>query len=208
MAVTGHLYKLSYGGPLFTLETWSCNMHIVSTDPMTETASDFETALTAWFISSTACNNVKSKLAWIKFNEINPVTGKYLSETEADTHFLVTPAPGVGAMQESQLSLCVSFITEAARGYASKGRVFPPSGTFTLDGLSGQVTAAAALSCAQAMNSLVTTINGFGQAKVHVFSKTGQTSRQVTGIRVGRILDTQRRRRSQLVEDYQVQMQA
>lgn len=206
MAVTGHLYKLAFGGPLFTLESWSCNIHMLATSPMTETGADFEDALTAWHVGAGANHSASAKLAFIKFNEIDPVTGKYLDEANADSHFLATPPVGVGGAQDAQVSICSSWVTAVTRGYANKGRIYPPSGLTNVNTSTGQITPTQALNQAQATLSLITVINGFGEAKAVVFSKTGQVTRQITGVRVGLIPDTQRRRRSQLVEDYQVQM--
>lgn len=207
MAVAGHLYKLAFGGPLFTEEQWSCSIHILATDPMTETPESFEDALRAWFISSTASISSAAQLTWIKFNEINPVTGKYLSEIESNTFDTFAPMVGIGATGPGQNTLAISWMTAATRGLASKGRIFPPTGQLVVNMATGQVTTVIASNAAGAANSLLTVINGFGAAQVVVFSKQGQVTRTITGVRVGTIVDTQRRRRSSLKENYQAVVQ-
>jgi hypothetical protein len=83
------------------------------------------------------------RLQWIKFNHVGP-DGRQVNQQKTWTNF-VTPATGTAGAGESTgpitHAMCVTFLTNANRGRASRGRVFVPHPSMTMLGSSYRYTA-------------------------------------------------------------------
>lgn len=203
MAPVSELHRLVWGGRLFTNESWSCSLHVNSVPGLNLAASNFQTAFVAWMGRGTSRVTTAASLDFIKFNTINPVTGRY---TLPYSNELVSQnlAAGLAVATHGQLALAVSTTTALARGRGHAGRFYSPAGVFTVDGTTGQINATEAtgvLNSALTLCRDVNTILGAGSSLV-VFSKIGQSVQPITGIRIGRVMDTMRSRRRSLNEDY------
>jgi hypothetical protein len=152
--------------------------------------------------------------------------GLYKPGVDSYSHYYLPPIAGPGTRETGtvpQDTFCATLTTNKARGLASKGRIFlPPSGIME-PGLDGRVTASTALQVANSVWLLIKEINaneivdnvmiyskGKGVKVENVEKKryewtypTVGEGNPVTGVRVGRVIDTQRRRRRQLVEAYE-----
>lgn len=196
-----HLYRLSFGGTLFETETWACTMHIESTVFDAAMPAAFQTAIKNVVESPVARVSGGVELEWIKFNEIDPPTNNYLSETTANTFFYPTALMSGAMKSPAQVSVAVSLRTALTRGRAHAGRVFPPTsvtdGSMGSDGL---LTESAANDIAGAWATCVSAINAVAGGRVVVWSHVGQIVEDVTAVRVGRVPDTQQRRREALPE--------
>lgn len=203
MAVVGHLHKIAFGGQLALTEEWSCSLHFLSPDSLDINSALLNGAVEQWFERATSQINGAAKLDWLKANEISPTTGLYISQTEAHTFFYV-PAivPPTGSFDFPHTTFCVSTTTALLRGHAHGGRFYPPTGTPAADS-GGRLAAATTLGMATSAAQLVTDINGAASGECVVFSRVGQVTQEILGVRVGRVLDTQQRRRKNLLEDYQ-----
>lgn len=156
------------------------------------------------------------------------VDGTYPANEVSYSHFYLPPIVGLYAPVAGQLpqgSVCVTLTTALPRGLASKGRVFLPPSTRYAPQADGLMTAAAATQLAKCMQRFINEINanavvgnvmiysrGKGVAAYDAQHKRVEytypnpgASQPVTGVRVGRVIDTQRRRRRQLNELPQVQ---
>lgn len=153
------------------------------------------------------------------------IDGTYPEGEASYSHFYLPPLVGGAARlagASAQQTMCVTLTTALPRGYASKGRVYlPPSGRM-VTGADGLITADAALEIANSVWNLITDINANAVVgNVAIFSRgrgvpsyDAENNRieytfpnpgavqNVTGVRCGRVIDTQRRRRRQLVENY------
>lgn len=203
MALAGALYRLQWGGPLFEKESWSNSLHVWDEAPLLEDAADFAPALTAFLTRGSTGGSNAAKINFIKFNQLDPLTGKYLAQGVTNAHF---PAPAIAFVNQHtwpQLATCVTLYTDLVRGRSSHGRIFIPASEMTPDTTNGQMSAVVATGIAASAKELVNDINAVGNGKVVVFSKIGQLVSPVRGVRVGRTLDTQRRRREQIPELYE-----
>lgn len=202
MAPVGTLHRLVWGGRLFDKESWSCSLNIGGTPAVNLAASTFQAAIGTWMATSSAKISAAAKLDFIKFNDINPVTGRYVLPI-SDEILQNDMATGVLAPGPGQNSIVVSTRTTLQRGRAHAGRWYPPTGGVPIVALDGRISAADAAGMAGAARTLVNAINTAlaGQGQVVVFSKVGQSVQPVTAIRVGRVVDTMRSRRAQLLED-------
>jgi hypothetical protein len=104
-----------------------------------------------------------------------------------------------GTVYPYQVATCVT-LTTARAGATGRGRFFLPAPYYTVGAGDGLLPAANASSIALAaknfLNALVPTTGPIG-----VYSSKGYSS-TVTGVRVGRALDTQRRRRGDIPEGF------
>lgn len=150
--------------------------------------------------------------------------GQYPDGQASYSHFYLPPIAGLGtppAGQTPQSTVAVTLTTAVPRGLASKGRIFlPPSQRYQPATADGLLSTADATSIRQSIIVLINAINantevgnvqvfsrGKGEASYNAVKKrveytypnTGAVN-NVTGVRVGRVVDTQRRRRRSLAE--------
>lgn len=209
MAPVVQLARLVWSGPLFTAESWSCSLHMHnagSAVPMP--AAAYAPAIKAWMIRSGSNLSLAAKLQEVKFNRIDPLTGRYAGPVS--NNFLVEPVvAGIRPSGPGQLSLALTTATALPRGRAHAGRFYPPTGNpqsttspfTTVDGATGQISVTAAEAMGDSAALLVTELNAVDPAyKAVVFSKAGQIVEAITHIRVGLVYDTMRSRRSRLAE--------
>lgn len=165
-------------------------------------------------------------LAEVKVATIQP-DGTYPPNDIAFSHFFIPPINGFsrgGDVPVPQTAICATLETGFPRGYASRGRMYLPPPTLGVIGADGRITVAEAQQVANAVALFIKKINDLPTVGfVHIMSRgkgtpTSDTaagpvhyeyngpgaSREVTSVRVGRVLDTMRSRRRALVEDYQV----
>lgn len=223
--------RLTFGGQFFGTESWSCGLRISGKPlgdmgaldiPPTPVPSmgelhdfaagqieDVASKVRTWWSAMTAWTNPAAALSWVK---LNPVTEAGLQDPELGTLISTfTPILG-GSVREQfpQVALAVSLLTRLSRGRAHSGRMYLPIGGALIPDSTGHLDAGQALSFA---NMTATFINALDDwegidplwlPKVVIMSSLGTgTRRMVTGVRVGRTIDTQRRRRSALAELYQ-----
>jgi hypothetical protein len=209
MAYPGTFLRLQMSGATYGPEIWSCGLNIQSfgdPDAQPEDLDPWLNACGAWMQRSTSGI---SSLAFLRLVKVNLVgaDGRYLDDSE--TRYAETNIPGgvPGAAAWPQLSAALTLKTDAQRGLASKGRIYPPlTGAVAVDGQTGQIAQSAAQGMATSLTTLINTINGLGFGEVVVASKGGQTGngvfRKVTSVVCGSVMDTQRRRRNALPEFY------
>lgn len=223
MAVEGHLHKIVFGGSLCGTESWSVSLHYLKVDIGTILISGaLAAAVNSWFSNVNLYLNASARLDFIKANELDPLprinapdpkTGlprpaspaftRYLSSSGTnEVFFSPGTAPNAGAtVGIPQASLAVSLTTTLSRGLASKGRIYlPTSAPISADGRTSDAYINGMLPPTKTM---FLALNSTNTGKVVVYSGVrGQTTQQVTGLRVGHVVDTQRRRRRNLLEDY------
>lgn len=129
------------------------------------------------------------------------VDGRYT----ADAVEYVTPTldsgPSTTLNYPPQVALAITTLTDARRGYGSRGRFYlPPVGIFV--GATGRIDAPDAASAAARCALWVDEVTNLMGAPAAVFSDVGSgTTRNITAVGCGRVFDTQRRRRRSLVEE-------
>lgn len=200
---------LTFGGSLYTAEAWSCSLR--STADFANSVQVNQTALdavwpvvSAWVSGASSPLGNAAKLSWLKYNRVG-TDGKYMSDVTFRKDFSPVVNGGQASVHAPQISLVATLETGAVRGLASRGRMFLPSPVFPMDA-TGRISAANAASAATAVAALITNLNNlpdYGVTKI--YSEGGKvgapTSRTVTGVTVGRVLDTMRSRRTSLLEE-------
>jgi hypothetical protein len=206
---SSHLY-VQWGGKLPGGEQWSCGFRmwksIGSTD--TDAASVLAIvapALSAFHTRATTHINAKALLSFVKCNAID-VNGHYIGAATHETTFADLPGGNTvanGTSFPNQVALAVTLQTGFSRGSAHQGRFYLPLPVHDVDA-TGLISAAAAADVDASLATLRTAVNaGGGEQMVVMSRKSGAPGhRAVTGFGVGRVLDTQRRRRRSLQELY------
>lgn len=150
--------------------------------------------------------DVNLSSAWaiesVKLAFINP-DGRY----ELDALEYIAPTldsgPGTIPVYPPQTAVAVTTLTDARRGYASRGRYYlPPLAKYV--GADGRISPADALSIATRSALWIDQMTDEMGAPAAVFSNVGSGAvRNILSVGCGRVLDTQRRRRRSLDEDRQ-----
>jgi hypothetical protein len=153
--------------------------------------------------------------------------GTYPDNDPSYSHFFLPPIVGQvvhSDFQIAQESVAVTLTTALPRGYASKGRIYLPPSYHYAPAADGLLTVADATALANSVRKLINAINANTVVgNVMIYSKgkgvpsynqarnrieytwpNAGASQVVTGVRVGRVVDTQRRRRRSLAELPQV----
>jgi hypothetical protein len=218
----------AFGGSLGNSETWSTTLRLHSQEFEAATPdqrahfcsllSDELVLPIQQFMSGNAALSRLAKAKWLKINPINPdgtyessVTYGRMADSNSDW------GAGTGAPTPFQNAIVASLGTNVARGLASHGRMYFPSGFGGVDDR-GQISEAQATQLGNYVASFLTNIGrltALTEPSIpHVFpsvvspgrggakSPTPGPWRHVDHIRVGRVPDTQRRRRRQLFEEY------
>lgn len=221
MAYRPHIV-LQWGGRLGLTsgEVWSNTMRFVtnSTDVndlqalAAEWSSELIPALTTLMTASSYSS--AANLEYIKANAVDASGHQPPGPTNA--WFAPTDFPikaGGGTASFYQDALVVSFTTAIERGVAVRGRCYVPGPdrqNTNMDTSTGLMSDAFVLSVRNAWQTFLVDLDDnpgpdFADLRAAVVSKVGdpETNYQtITGVRVGRVMDTQRRRRNALAENY------
>lgn len=194
MPALTHLMRFSFGGPLFGLESWSCTINFNAAQSVQPDPDVVKSALTAFKDQLQG----GAQIGWWKYNEVSSATGKYLfaeSNTYELNPVLTSGSPAVPA----QLAVVATFGTQFKRGPAHGGRIYIPASN-TVGDNDGLV---AVLVTQQRQTAVKTFLNTLTTAAAHtpiIWSPKSHIANNITSVGVGRVIDTQRRRRRNLKE--------
>lgn len=196
---------VAFGGTLPSNEIWQCGIRglpqaSASYGDRQDIADRIAPNLVDWF--STAANRMNNlaSLTFVKVNEIAP-DGSYVGNpVTVDT--AVTPG-GRTSSVPNILSLCFSWTTAMKRGLAHTGRIYPPFAFDVQQGMAvtQSVQTDAVASAQNLLDAIADNASSFGVAP-YVVSAQGALH-AVNGVRIGSIIDVQRRRKNALVESYE-----
>ena len=175
-------------------------------DPGDSLFADLAADTRAFHIRSDTALAPAAILETVKFASIGE-DGKY--DTDPVTIDVVDAPGGKTDFPQSGMVLpqaaCVVSLTSARRGPTGKGRVFLPMPNVQLDNtlrmtpnFQGAIQASAAAWLVACKNEPGFDLNGLRPV---IISSKGYSS-EVKGVRVGRVLDTMRSRRTSIPEDY------
>jgi hypothetical protein len=207
---TRHL-RMVVGGTGYPGEIWSWGLNMIynfegqavpdAPDAVPQAVID----AVQTFHSSSARMGIAAALRWIKLNEIDE-TGHYANQHDTVVYDFpnpVYPNSGAGNYPPAQLSMAVTLRTNRARGPASRGRFYIPYAAVSIEN-SGLVQLSQAQGLADSASTLVSALNAALDGwDVGVVSDVGNGAQEpVRSVEVGRVPDTIRRRRNQLLEQY------
>lgn len=218
-------FLLQFGGSIGNpgLEIWSCGIRmwidgddVFAVDPDDYLATVASPALITWFESSATKISTSCFLQWSKFNEIDE-DGHYANPSTNELIYGLTANPGGGgsSVLPWQSSVCLTWLTDAReRGIASKGRIFMPLPTLSVNSNTGLFPTGDATSIATSTATFLNTldIGGLGVGGTGVM-RPGIVSRgkdlgggawgdgareQINSVQVDNRIDIQRRRAEDL----------
>jgi hypothetical protein len=208
---SSHIY-VQWGGKLPGNESWSCGFRMRRKTGTTVEADgaallvNVAAAISAFHTRDKTNLGSGAKLSFVKCNAIS-VSGTYL-DPSGTNQAIFADLPGAGTSAQTfpnQVALAVTLTTGFSRGPAHKGRIYLPLFNSGL-GSDGLIPAANADLVRESAEQLISDVNAVNtNFEMAIFSRKlgAPGNRRVTGAQVGRALDTQRRRRRSLVEDYQ-----
>lgn len=150
--------------------------------------------------------------SWSRFVAIKGaplgVNGKYLAEPDVVAQFTTGTSTVKVVPQETAV---ISLMSRQSLGDANRGRMYLPhitgtsaSGQFRIQNVSA--VSAAMKTFLQAVNTASSTVTGASGSRVCIMSAKGTgTTKKVMDIRMGDLVDTQRRRRNRIAENYTTQ---
>lgn len=204
------VYRLAFGGRLYG-DIWTSSLHlngeiggpVIGTTALDDVAKDIQ----KWYLAINATTG--STLDWVKLNEIDPLSRTYVSKTETVEKLLTPAVAGDGGDAiPAQMTMCVSLLTAAKRGPASRGRFYPPPTTVCtqVDYQTGQIGRTTLDAMLTPTAQLIRDLNDWpgvdGAGAEVVVLGAGGAMRSVEKIAIGSVPDTQRRRRNALKETY------
>lgn len=214
---------VQWGGTLPGGEIWSNSLRMggsgVGENAYVPTHADLETwvhgnmktVISAWH-SNVACKVSNSaKLTFLKAN-VTDMAGHYTDPTTIEHVYSPVVSGGVSSNPHpTQVALVVALTTDVSRGWAHRGRFYMPMPCQLVDATNGLISAADAIQVATAAATFIHDLAdepgldlGVFDQRVLVMSQRGTgATHVVTGVDVGRVLDTQQRRRNALPETYQ-----
>lgn len=213
MTYANPFLRVAVIGTMYGEEEWTYTFSIDGAAQPETVPAGLISAVEA-FHKTTGLISQNAKLTTVKVNEINE-QGHYASQSTT-YHDWVTPVPGTGGLNATppQVACAVTLRTALRRGPGANGRFYLPLPALSLDA-NGQMAAATAQAYADAagtmLNGVATALGGrlvVASQGTSPLRKTPATTIippahvPVTRVEVGRVYDTQRRRRSDLLEAY------
>lgn len=200
--------RLVVQGQIYAAETFSWSIAFgtgisVAPPPPTTMPVGIISAITTFHAGSGMVSKY-AKLDRIKLNQIG-IDGRYTQDVTLEHEFNPVIEGASTLIVPPQVALAFTLDTSVRRGRASHGRFYLPMPGIAAEPATGALAAsttnAYATQARTMLNAIVVAL-GLPYRPV-VTSKLGLgEERNVTGIRVGRVLDTIRSRRTSLPEDY------
>lgn len=221
-----HMYLSILGDAYGGTERWQFGFRLTDGGISGQaTANDVGPAIAAWYPVAANGFYATHRFTSVKVARIG-VDGAYEPGTISGEWFPAAPVLGseghaVDSPDVPQLTVCCTLQTAVPRGRGARGRVYPPPQRWNI-GADGLLAAGDAGVFALRMANLISTINArplVGNVAVmsrgkgvpgpvvkgrqrYTYPNPGTTN-NVTSVGVGRVVDTQRRRRRNLVESRQ-----
>lgn len=199
-----HLY-LTWGGPSCQdAEAWQSGIRFPTpTVPGQVLAEDVDALIYGWLTDPTMACSGLFRHAWTKLAVIG-TDGRYPADVEAVLYEKAPATVGTtGNGHPSQCTVAVTTLTERTRGPAARGRMYLPGNTSAVAD-DGRISVTAASNIATRTAQFLDDLTDLMGVPAYVFSEVGAgASNPIVAVSVGRVIDTQRRRRRSLEEDRQ-----
>lgn len=204
-----HLRVTWFGDAWNSVEEWSTGLRIDGeTMPDATQMTALDTAFNALYVNTALGTSGGTRYLGLK---VAPQTedGLYGDGVNSLEKIRVTPTAGPGLVGVPQNTIAATLTTALSRGLANEGRMYLPC-TNHKAAVDGRITIVQAEAIRAAMITFLDAVNDVGIGRITVYSrgrKEGGTygpgaAHAVTGVRIGRVIDTQRRRRNHLAEEY------
>ncbi len=215
------LMGTSFGGA----EEWSTGFYMGKENgdaklPVQQLADDIAAAWRTFFIAGGVTVSSQFEFTLCKVSSFGTDGKSDANDTVYATPSAKTNGAGTGILPP-QCALVATLTGPQARGLASKGRMYLPGITTPVGG-NGKITSTAVSNIGTPLKAFLTAVNastatddvvinashgqltkGAGGQLIPKVGGYGPVNKAVTGLKIGDVYDTQRRRRNGLVETYQ-----
>jgi len=196
------LYRADFQGTVYGIETFQHGLHFSSSDTTAGLAADLDAAWTTLLGTSTWSTYFTTGIVWSQINvsELGATPASPIVTSAQATLGISGASSDVGL--PAQCSPCVS-LTTATAGSRARGRMFLPPPDTTVLTTVGRIGATPRGDLINALDTFFATMAANGADCVVVSGVGGvYTTYPVNTIRLGDVIDTQRRRRSSIAEVY------
>ena len=207
--------RVTLQGEIFSgstvLDIWSCNINVVRNllfGPLDDPAAYLEqiaAPMAAWFTGATHRMRNDVRLTQLKVNNIG-ADGKYSDPGHPHTNAYGPLVVGGSVTVDTppMCSLAWSWTTSLFRGPGHTGRIYPPNALLGTTAANSKVTSGEAGTHVTAAKALLDVLRNTGGilASPCVSSAVLEDNVLITGVRVGDVIDVQRRRKNAEVETY------
>lgn len=203
MPYTGpHGYLTILGDSYSGTEEWQTGIRLMGTTPPTTAQMEaVDTAVSAFLATTDLRFPSGFRYIGLKWAP-QDANGRYPEGEDAVEWLRPTPLAGNVSGGFPQIALVTSWRTARSRGRASNGRSYWPS-VQVVASTTGRFPLAAGTSVAAAAATLISQLEAAGIGTPAVMSAVGAgITEPITGVRVGLVMDTQRRRRNGISEEY------
>lgn len=192
-------YQLIARGALQAAESFQYGCAVTGSGTLADAATAAVDAMTAQFAAADFDDVFHTGTVWndILVNQIPDGGGVVIDSTIAT---FADAGAGVGGTTPLQCSICVTLQTGLA-GSRNRGRLYLPPPDITALQTNGRLDAGAFTGLNAGFTAWKNSLIGDGFTPV-VVSRSTSANIVVNNIRIGSVVDTQRRRRNDLVETY------
>ena len=207
------------GSAVAPIDVWQCGVKFApvgagepapSPGAFESVAESISTRLVAYHSAPSSLVNTGAILTHFKLAQLG-TSGHYVT----DPFEYTTPNTngGGGSLGAPQLAMVVSLRSGSTLGRANYGRYYLPWTAVNLSSLTAKLTAGQAAALVNDSVDMLSDVQGLLQSvgglaaplRLSIMSSEGAgTSRLVENLRVGDVVDTQRRRRNKIRESYEV----
>lgn len=198
-------YRHLMSGPNPGGDIWNASVHSNSAQSLASVHSSFVTNITAfWSAATEAIFPAGERVTGLSTTQLDPNTGKNVARAESVVSFVGT---GAGNAAPPRVSIVISLVT-AVPTRAGRGRLFLPAPALAQMDTNGALIGTAQTLLSTNFAAFVTAMHSLAPIVVyHAKFVVGgpnpvPSGTEVTSVKVGSILGTQRRRTNKQVNNY------
>jgi hypothetical protein len=196
------LYRADFQGTIYGIETFQHGLHFSSSDSTAGLAADLDTAWTAVLANANFSDQFTTGIVWSQINVSELGTTPAAPIVTSAQATLGGAGTAATAGLPAQCSPCIS-LTTATAGSRARGRMFlPPLAAAALSSV-GRISSTPRGLILGVLDTFFGAMSANAADCVVVSSVGGvYTTYPVNTIRLGDVIDTQRRRRNTIAEVY------
>jgi hypothetical protein len=198
-------YRHLMSGPNPGGDVWNASVHSNSAQALAAVHGQFVTAITTfWGAATEAIFPAGERVTSLSTTQLDPTTGKNVARAESVVSFVGT---GAGNAISPRVAIVISLVT-ALPTRSGRGRLYLPAPTLAQMDANGALLPAAQTTLSTNFAAFVTAMHAIAPIVVyHAITNTGgpnpvPSGTEVTSVKVGSILGTQRRRTNKQTNTY------
>lgn len=193
-------YRINLQGVIAGSEEFQHGVTVTSTETLTQVADDAVSTAEGTLFSSDFLSNFTSGVAWSQIN-VAELGGFGEPVVASQIRSISETGTAEGAMLPPQCAIVVSHLTLGA-GSRNRGRAYLPAVAASGLTTAGRITSTVRGELLTAYAGWLTSLDAAGSQPIVLSEVGGGAVSFITSVRIGDVIDTQRRRRGSLAESY------